>query len=112
MKHYLYQLTLIPVLATAITLASCTQTKVLTSNDCATVLRKDTTVYHYLWGLVQAAEIRPACDPRFNYLNKVVVKTNAGNLLLSLITLGIVIPQKLNYCCAPPNIPPPVVNEP
>jgi Bor protein len=95
-----------------LTFISCTQTKVVTSQDCATVLRKDTTVYHYLWGLIQANEIKPACDPRFNYMNKVVVKTNFGSILLSAITLGIVIPQKVNYCCAPPFIPPPVVNQP
>jgi hypothetical protein len=36
----------------------------------------------------------------------VVVKTNPGYVLLTVITLGIVIPQKVSWCCAPPNLQP------
>jgi len=38
-------------------------------------------------------------------MNKVVVKTNMAFILLSTVTLGIVIPQRVEWCCAPQNIP-------
>jgi hypothetical protein len=83
----------------------CSTTKVITEYDCADAvnLNKDTTVYHYFWGLKQAVDIRPTCNPRYNHLNKVEVKSTAGNVLLTMLTLGIVIPQKLSWCCAPYN---------
>ena len=98
------------ILATAFSFfsSSCTSTKVITDYDCAdaTNLIKDTTVWHYFWGLKQAKDIRPGCDPRYNHLNQVIVKTGPGHVILSFITLGIVIPQRLTWCCAPPNLRP------
>ena len=87
---------------------SCSSTKVITEYDCADAvnINKDTTVWHYFWGLKQSKDIRPQCDKRYNHLNKVVVKTTPGNVLLTVITLGIVIPQKISWCCAPPNMQP------
>jgi hypothetical protein len=83
----------------------CATTKVITEYDCADAfpLNKDTTVWHYFWGLKQARDIRPTCDPSFNYLNRVEVKTTVGQVLLSFLTLGIVLPQKISWCCAPYN---------
>ncbi|WP_205510015.1 hypothetical protein [Longitalea arenae] len=95
---------------TAITciLSSCSSTKIITEYDCADAanVNKDTTVWHYFWGLKQSKDIRPQCDNRYNHLNKVVVKSTPGNVLLAVITLGIVIPQKISWCCAPPNLRP------
>lgn len=95
---------------TAITciLTSCSSTKIITEYDCADAanVNKDTTVWHYFWGLKQSKDIRPQCDNRYNHLNKVVVKSTPGNVLLTVITLGIVIPQKISWCCAPPNLQP------
>jgi hypothetical protein len=95
---------------TAITciLTSCSSTKIITEYDCADAanVNKDTTVWHYFWGLKQSKDIRPQCDNRYNHLNKVVVKSTPGNVLLAVITLGIVIPQKISWCCAPPNLQP------
>lgn len=87
---------------------SCSHTKIITEYDCADAanVNKDTTVWHYFWGLKQAKDIRPQCDARYNHLNKVVVKTTPGNVLLTVITLGIAIPQKISWCCAPPNTSP------
>ena len=59
----------------------------------------------YFWGLVQPKDIDPKCEAAANHLNKVVVKTNIGYILLSAITLGMVIPQHVEWCCAPQNIP-------
>ena len=87
---------------------ACVSTKVITAYDCAdaTNIVKDTTVWHYFWGLKQGKDINPRCDPRYNHLNQVVVKTTAGQVIVSFLTLGIAIPQKLTWCCAPPNLRP------
>ena len=64
---------------------SCTiSSKVITSTDCAdaTNIVHDTTVWNYFWGIKQAADINPQCDPNFNYLNRVTVKTNFGHILI------------------------------
>jgi hypothetical protein len=89
-------------------LYSCSTTRVVTDYDFADAvnINRDTTVYHYFWGLVKAADIRPKCDPRYNHLNMVQIQTTPLNTLVSFITLGIVIPQKLSYKCAPPNLSP------
>lgn len=97
-----------------ITLFSCSQTKIITEYDCADAanVNKDTTVWHYFWGLKQSKDIRPQCDARYNHLNKVVVKTTPGNVLLTIITLGIVIPQRISWCCAPVNTSPGHLGQP
>lgn len=102
------------LLITSVIACSCSQTKIITEYDCADAVNvnKDTTVWHYFWGLQQSKDIRPQCDPRYNHLNKVVVKTTPGNLLLAVITLGIVVPQKLSWCCSPPNTAPGRLGQP
>jgi hypothetical protein len=80
-------------------------TRIMTSTQCADAANivRDTTVWHYFWGLKQAADIKPNCDPRFNHLNKVEVKTKFTHMLLAIVTLGIVVPQTVTWCCAPHN---------
>ena len=83
---------------------SCSTTKVISQYDCDTFANNTVykrTTWSYAWGLVQPKDINPGCDPRFNHLNKVVVKINLGFALLSTLTLGIVIPQQVAWCCAP-----------
>ena len=87
---------------------SCSTTKVITKYDCNTfanntVNRK--TTWSFAWGLVQPKDIDPKCEASFNHLNKVVVKTNLGFILLSAVTLGAVIPQRVEWCCAPQELP-------
>ena len=92
----------------------CASTKVITEYDCADAqsLQKDTTVWHFLWGLVQAKDIRPQCDQRFNHMNQVVAKTTPVQVILSFVTLGIVMPQKITWCCAPYNPSPGTLGQP
>jgi hypothetical protein len=93
------------ILAGIVLLAqSCSATKVISRYDCDTFSNNTVykrTTWSYAWGLVQPKDINPGCDPRFNHLNKVVVKTNLGFAILSTVTLGIVIPQQVEWCCAP-----------
>ncbi len=82
----------------------CTTTKVISKYDCDTFSNNSVykrTTWSYAWGLVQPKDINPGCDPRFSHLNKVVVKTNLGFTIISTATLGIVIPQRVEWCCAP-----------
>ena len=81
---------------------SCATTRIVTIKDCADAVnvKSDTTVYHYFWGLKKAADIVPACDSRFNHLNMVTVKSKPKNALITVFTLGIVVPQTFSWCCA------------
>jgi hypothetical protein len=83
---------------------SCTTTRVVSKYDCDTFdnnpLNMKTT-WSFAWGLVQPKDIKPKCDSRFNHLNKVTVKNNLGFALISVATLGIVMPQRIEWCCAP-----------
>ena len=85
-------------------LTSCSTTRVVTKYDCDTVsnnpLNKKTT-WSFAWGLVEARPITPKCDPRFNHMNQVQTKTNLGFALITVVTLGIVMPQRVEWCCAP-----------
>ena len=83
---------------------SCTTTRIVTKYDSDTFannpLNKKTT-WSYAWGLIQPKDIDPKCDTRFNHLNMVTVKTNLGFALITIGTLGIVMPQRVEWACAP-----------
>jgi len=83
---------------------SCTTTRIVSKYDCDTFennpLNKKTT-WSFLWGLVQPKDINPKCDTRFNHMNKVTIKNNLGFALISVASLGIVMPQRIEWCCAP-----------
>jgi hypothetical protein len=86
---------------------SCSTTKIVTKYDCNTVVNNPVnrkTTWSFVWGLVQPKDVDPKCEPSFNHLNKVVVKTNLGFILLSAATVGLVIPQRIEWCCAPQDI--------
>ncbi len=91
-----------------IALQACSTTNIITKYDCNTAVNNPVnriTTWTFAWGLVQPKDIDPKCEPSFNHLNKVVVKTNIGFILISAVTLGGVIPQRIEWCCAPQNIP-------
>src|SRR6185312_14255068 len=77
---------------------SCTTTRIVTKYDSDTFannpLNKKTT-WSFAWGLVQPKDIDPKCDSRSNHMNKVVFKDNLGFSLISVITLGIAMPHRI-----------------
>src|SRR5450432_636099 len=83
---------------------SCSTTRIVSKYDCDTFennpLNKKTT-WSFFWGLLQPKDINPKCDARSNHMNKVTVKNNLGFALISVVTLGIVMPQRIEWCCAP-----------
>lgn len=85
-------------------LNSCTTTRVVSKYDSDTFannpLNKKVT-WSFAWGLVQPKDINPKCDSRFNHLNQVTVKTNLGFALITVLSLGIVMPQSIEWYCAP-----------
>jgi hypothetical protein len=100
--------TLRPYAICLIMLASCSTTRIVTKYDCNTVANNPVnrkTTWTFAWGLVQPKDIDPKCEPAFNHLNKVEVKNNLGFILISAVTLGAVIPQRVQWCCAPQEIP-------
>ncbi len=97
-----------PIIITGclITIQACTTTKIVSKYDCNTFANNTVyskTTWSFAWGLVQPKDIDAKCERTANHLNKVVVKNNLGFALISVATLGIVMPQRLEWCCAPPN---------
>ncbi len=92
------------ILVYSISGMSCTTTRIVSKYDCDTFannpLNKKTT-WSFAWGLVQPKDINPKCDKRSDHMNSVTVKNNLGFALISIATLGIVMPQRVEWCCAP-----------
>lgn len=58
-------------------------------------------VTSYLWGLVHTKDSVAVCE-RTNAMDQVEVKANVGQALLSVLTLGIVVPRTAVWHCARP----------
>ncbi|MVM30380.1 hypothetical protein GO755_10075 [Spirosoma sp. HMF4905] len=85
-------------------LPGCITTRVMTEPDCDTpegVSYSQKTVTAYFWGFKQPVDLKPPCDPRFNHLNGITVKSTFAHYMLSTITLGIVNKRQVRWCCAP-----------
>jgi hypothetical protein len=95
---------IILIMATAPVIDSCTTTRIVTKYDSDTFannpLNKKTT-WAFAWGLVQPKDINPKCDSRFNHLDMVTQKNNLGFAVISVLSLGIVMPQRIEWSCAP-----------
>ena len=59
------------------------------------------THWSYFWGLLKQDEWPAGCQSGSN-MSRVKVKTNAGFIIISFLSLGIVVPQKLEWDCSPP----------
>ena len=98
---------LIPFLVAGLLAGSCTTTRVVSKYSCNTIANNPVnkkTTWAFLWGFVQPVDINPNCDAVFNHMNKVETKTNLGFAIITTATLGIVMPQRVTWCCAPPEI--------
>jgi hypothetical protein len=80
-------------------LSSCANLRVVTKYDSDNPLPTTVSRVSYFWGLRQPVDIK--ADPSCKSICQVTAKTNAGQIIVSFITLGIVVPQTLQYfCCA------------
>lgn len=61
------------------------------------------THWSYFWGIYkpQGTEWNAGCQQGSN-LSRVRVTTNPGFIIVSIVTLGIAVPQKLEWDCSPP----------
>lgn len=92
------------VMVAGISLYSCTTTRIVSKYDSDTFANNplhQKTTWSFLWGLVQPKDINPQCDSRFNHLDQVTLKNNLGFSLISVASLGIAMPQRIEWACAP-----------
>ena len=59
------------------------------------------THWSFFWGLLKQGDWPAGCQQGSN-MSRVRVKTNPGFVIISFVTLGIVVPQKLEWDCGPP----------
>jgi len=91
------------VLALSLVLQSCYHYRVLsTVNDPATDYQHK-VMWSYCWGLVNKPQyyVVPNCD-KSSGLDEVRYTTTLGNTLLTVVTLGIVCPVKVEWKCHKP----------
>jgi hypothetical protein len=60
------------------------------------------THWSYLWGILKAEDWDAGCQSGSD-MTRVRVKTNPLFITVSLLSLGLVIPQRLEWDCAPPS---------
>jgi hypothetical protein len=99
--HPLRRATLILVLAAAPPVASCYHQYVAVAHPDMEVRSSSKTVYSYAWGLVHSKDTVAVC-PETNSIHEMEVRANFGQTLLSLITLGIVVPRRVTWHCGNP----------
>ena len=96
----LYKKSLIPLLfVSLIFMTNCMTVRVVAQYDSASpvpIQVKETVLF---WGLVQPPDVSTGeiCD----CICQVEIKNNGLNILISAVTLGIVVPMRMDYqCCA------------
>lgn len=96
---------LLTLFATTLFLSSCYSYRVATHAQAGTEPSKPVTAHSFFWGLVQKpAQIHtPICDSLgVNGMAEVTVKTNLGYALITVVTLGIWSPMKVQWKCSKP----------
>lgn len=86
-------------------LSSCYTYKVATQAQAGAEVSKPITAHSFFWGLLQkpASISTPVCDSLgVNGLAEVTMKTNFGYSLLTVATLGIWCPMRVQWKCGKP----------
>lgn len=78
---------------------SCVNTRLIAFYSTDNIQSNQATRVNYLWGIVQPQDIPAQCESKT--ICKVNAKTNLGYILVSAVTLGIVVPQKIVWDCCP-----------
>ena len=103
--HPLKLMTPILIGVLALLLNSCYTYKVATKAQAGTEASNTITANAFFWGLVQKPAVihTTLCDSlEVNGMAEVTVKTNLGYALITVITLGIWCPVKLQWKCSKP----------
>lgn len=90
----------LPALALACSLEGCYHYRLAPQSVTPAVRVPKKTVHSFLWGLAQDPVIDDQGVCMGNGVTDVVVTTNLGFILISVLTLGIWVPQQVEYACA------------
>lgn len=60
------------------------------------------THWSFFWGILKQGDWPAGCQQGSN-MSQVRVKTNPGFIIISFVSLGIAVPQKLEWDCGPPS---------
>ncbi len=106
-QHFSYLRNKVPVWLITVTLvfSSCYSYRVATQALPGTEVSKTVTAHSFFWGLLQKpVEIHtPVCDSLgVNGMAEVTMKTNFGYALITVATLGIWSPMKVEWKCSKP----------
>ncbi|MCL6259413.1 Bor family protein [Aquiflexum sp. TKW24L] len=80
-------------------MASCANLRIVSKYDSDNPAPIQVNRTSYFWGLRQPVDIKTEANCKS--ICQITVKTNAGHILLAAITLGIVVPQSVEYFCCP-----------
>jgi len=78
-------------------------TRIVSEYDNDSIVKHKKTSWTYAWGLVTPKDIDPECTSK--RMNSVTSCTNLGYILLSAITIGIIVPQTVEWECTPIDTP-------
>ncbi|MEX0968593.1 MAG: hypothetical protein WD077_15280 [Bacteroidia bacterium] len=90
------------VLTLLVMLSGCMTMKVVANYDTDNIVPSEKTRVIYLWGILQPNDIPAGCESKS--ICMVQVKTNIGYIMVSAITVGIVVPQKVVWDCCPSQV--------
>lgn len=88
------------VLVLALTLPACYRNAVVVPGSDAVTEWRGKTVHSYLWGLLKSQNAKAHDCERSKGLATVRSDTNLGYALLTVVTLGIWSPTRLEWRCA------------
>jgi choline-glycine betaine transporter len=98
-------ITVVWLLTMSLFFSSCYTYRVATQAQAGTETNKPITTHSFFWGLVQKPkEIHtPMCDSlEVNGMAEVTVRNNFGFSLITVVTLGIWSPMRLEWKCGKP----------
>ncbi len=103
---FLKKTTTVWMMAATLLFSSCYTYRVATQAQAGTEVTNTVTAHSYLWGLIQKPPDfihTPICDSLgVNGMSEVTVKTNFGYALITVATLGIWSPMKVQWKCSKP----------
>jgi hypothetical protein len=92
------------LLSSCLGLASgCMNTRLIGYYSSSQVQPREATRWTLGWGLLQSPDIQAECESKS--ICKVTNQTNLAYILVSALTIGLVVPQKVIWDCCPSNEP-------
>lgn len=80
----------------------CYHFRVMAPNPDPVTEYKSETMHSLFWGLIQSKPLRPANCESSNGIDELHVSTNFGYALITVATLGIWCPMKVEWRCSKP----------